>query len=500
MALHLDSSNQSSNGAALLNSSFSEGSGSQLALGEDAWLAENEADTKETLAFDAPSPEEATQPNTEVYIGPGKVTHTGEKPTFQESTTQQLAEAPSPEQSEEESQPVSQSYVLLVDSTDTPEAIESIKATIRHMKTLDKRKEVKRAGITSVPYALFRYGYRAETIETETEIDIAAVFKQAHTRVPNARLIISHRLQFTKGIEMSSSSAIIRPEQPLSSRDTFGVIQRTEDVDFTIDLLQNETSCVLNCQIVYDPDSDNCVLFNHTGQDIYLKSLNPADPWRVCVADGWYTTIRPGALGISPSSFGINPRIFMAEMMLLKKQFHICIPNLANHALHKRAIDDATKSTKRRRLDNGEAENTISQSYLAATSGSLVTKPQHHHAARTLDLADGETAIISSVTPKRSKNIATVVESSYKLHRRNGIGETAFSKVFAAWHSEMAKVLVVKIPRYQDTGRLALQVQMWKKEKTILQQLSHVGCFITNPIITTCSNFQIAKYCKTYCL
>ncbi|KAL7903696.1 kinase-like domain-containing protein [Trichoderma velutinum] len=402
-----------------------------------------------------------------------------EEPTSTQSTTQQLAEAPSPEQSEKESQPFSQPYVLLTDSTDTPEAIRSIEATLRNPKPSDKRKEVKCAEITSVPSKIFQYGYRAETIESETATDIAAIFKHTHTRVPNARLIISHRSEFTKGKKMSSSSAISRPKQPLSGRDTFGVIQRTQDADFTIDLLDSEHSYALQCQIMYQPDSDNCLLLNHTDEDIYLTSFNPTVSWRVCPKES-FTIITPGALRISlsvPKISALNDCIFIVDMMLLKKQFDICIPKLDKQAPHRRAINDngdKTKSTKRRKLENGEAENTISQSYLAAFSGSIVPKALHSNAARTLlDLADGETAIISSLRPNGDKSITTIVESSYQLRRHSKIDETAFSKVFAAWHSEIAKVLVVKIPRYGDTRHFIFQMKRWRKEKTILEKLNH---------------------------
>lgn len=157
--------------------------------------------------------------------------------------------------------------MLLVDSTDTPEAIESIKDTMRNMKSCDKQKEAERAQITSVSSMLSIYGYTAEMMERETKRDMTAILEYTHVRVPDARLIISHPSKYTKGREMNSSSAIIRPKQPLSSRDTFGVIQRTQDVDFTIDLLHNHDSSRLNCQIIYRPDCDNCLLVNHTNQD-----------------------------------------------------------------------------------------------------------------------------------------------------------------------------------------------------------------------------------------
>ncbi|EHK42393.1 hypothetical protein TRIATDRAFT_309986 [Trichoderma atroviride IMI 206040] len=424
------------------------------------------------------APQARTQPLTQQCVPAEDTSISTEESIRKELTAQQRAEAPSLQESDQESQPFTQPYVLLVDSTDTPEAIESMEATIRNMRPSDKKKEAECAQIASVPSVLFKYGYRAETIESETKRDVAAILQYTYSRVPDTRLIISHRSKYVKGREMSSSSAIISPKQPLRSRDTFGVIQRTQDVDFTIDLLHSHNSSRLNCQIIYRPDSDNCFLVNHTGQDMNLVSLNSEDPWSACVAKGWYTVIVPSIfeLTLSTPKIEASDASFCVEIMLLKKQFNICIPRPHNHAPQKRSVNharDETTSTKRQKLNNRKAESTNFQLHLSATGDSIIPKSRRDYVARIADLRDGETAIISSLAPGGGKSIVPAVRSSYQLRRHSSINKTAFSQVFTARHSEISKDLVVKTPRSQDPIHLMLAVKIWKREKTTLERLNH---------------------------
>ncbi|KAL7938065.1 kinase-like domain-containing protein [Trichoderma chlorosporum] len=436
---------------------------------------------KEGHSLSNATPEEATQPCTQL-CAPTKGTELArEEPTSQKQTAEQLTEVSSSEQSSEEFLALSPPCVLPQDSTDTPEAIEAMKTMVRNHQSSKKPK------LTSKPSKLSQYGYTAQTIESETKDDIAALLRYAHARVPDARLVISHRSEFKKGKEMSSSSAIIRPEQPLGGRDTFGVVHRTQDVYFTIDLLPPRMSYEVKCRIIYQPDSDNCVLVNHTDFRIYLASLDPTqlDGRNVRPYDS--IIIKPGVLSISFDDIDYKDCKHIVELILLKRQFDISIAKSDNHAPHKRAITDIgdeTKSAKRQKLENGEAGNTTSRSHSAvttsqscsaATDDSVTSESHHKNAARILELADGETATICSLTPKRHGRVIPMVEPSYQLRRQNEIHKTANSIVFTALHSKIAKAVVVKMPGpgFQEPDRAEWHVMLWKREKTILEKLSH---------------------------
>lgn len=105
-------------------------------------LPEKEEHSKKNAAAEA-----TTQPFTQLCPATEGTNPATEESASKELETQRSAEAHSPQESGEESQPFTQPYTLLVDSTDTPEAIESMKTTIRNLRSSDKQKKAKRAEV-----------------------------------------------------------------------------------------------------------------------------------------------------------------------------------------------------------------------------------------------------------------------------------------------------------------------------------------------------------------
>lgn len=335
---------------------------------------------------------------------------------------------------------------------------------------------------------------------TPTVEQVTALLADALSSMPDARLLFASS-QFSK--DMSNDSSIVQLSQKIEGRVTFGVIQQTQTVDFSIDLPFNRVEA--GCRIFYDPGSDNCLLVNQKEPNIFLTGLSSSPSTRARVVKDRAHVIRPGMWRISlESDKGDDVERHLAEFLLLRRQFSVAIHKAIDAPSAKRATNDNGREhpTKRQRLEsdvtaivatpstnkttielapvNADASNVDSHHL---TTLSSVREIVNKAAVPFLELTDGETAVIrtpqlSSATsqPKSTVN----GPATYQLRRVKHLGATKSTSVFACRHSAMQELVVAKVLRQggESAYNVAKFARLWKREKQILDNLKHVGPLI----------------------
>ncbi|RFU78266.1 serine threonine kinase [Trichoderma arundinaceum] len=348
-----------------------------------------------------------------------------------------------------------------------------------------------------------RSEHEAETtdLEAPTIENITALLNKGLPAVPEARLIIaSSQYPNDTGEDLS----IVRLPHTVKNRVTFGVIQTTQDVDFLIkpSFKSHSTLIEVECQIVFDPGSDDCLLINRTSPKLCLACLSSALPTKAHVEKSSGHVIRPGIWRISLDGDGgeIGER-HLVEFLLLRRKFSVSIRKAKMPLPAKRGADDDAqeKTNKRQRLKNDVTDIAVAHSTnklateLDPATADTKTADSHHLASFSsareivnkaavpiLELTDKETAIIQthgdSSTDIISQPTLTVKSpDAYQLQRIKHIGATHSTSVFACRHSATLEPLVAKVLRYNEesANNLIRFAELWKREKKILQNLKH---------------------------
>ncbi|EHK20409.1 putative serine/threonine protein kinase [Trichoderma virens Gv29-8] len=302
--------------------------------------------------------------------------------------------------------------------------------------------------------------------------DIATVFTRAVPAAPDARLLIHS--DYPDGHDMRMNPAITRLSGITRGREILAVAQRLHDVYFTV---QFSEPIELNCQVFYDPGSDDCFFINLSPEHIEVQLCGISDPGALFVLKSKKgQSVQPGIWRIAANQGLDHHPLF--EFLLLEKPFNVSI-HKANTPLIKRAADaDVGKMSKRQRLENrmpAEIIATQSTDSLLSKSGSTETdlgstrEIVDKAAVPLLDLADRETAVIK-VHP------AATDSGTYRLQRIKQLGATRSTLVFSCRHSGLPKKrLVVKVLRYNGNSPLHLPIfaRLWETEKSLLQDLKH---------------------------
>ncbi len=224
-----------------------------------------------------------------------------------------------------------------------------------------------------------------------------------------------------------------------------GVVQRTRDVDFVIDIPfwvrgfrePSQLICEqLRCRIYYDPASDDCLLVNESDGHIHLTRLAPVgdDVFEILLAP---TATRPrDALGAGA-------------------------------------------------INRSNAAAAPSLGTFTATPGRQISR---QGITPLLSLLDGDVAIVRTTRPKTETSGASPPEPSqqathvsspvtYELRRVKGIPKTVSSSVFVGQHSELSDRIVAKVIRYEGmaSSDLVRCARKWQLEKEILEKLRHVS-------------------------
>ncbi|KAL2173947.1 kinase-like domain-containing protein [Thermothelomyces heterothallicus CBS 202.75] len=341
--------------------------------------------------------------------------------------------------------------------------------------------------------------------------ELAEAFANASlATLPDARLVIACPTGSSPG---GPDSLIIPLPRGIGGWDTVGVVQRTSDVDFVIDLpfwVQSkvkpfEWKCEqLKCRLYYDPASDDCLLVNESWGHIYLTRLAPAGVDQPCLARSDRYVVSPGVWRISIFE-GREFRQHLLDFCLLRRQFVVGIseapatdPSPTKHPVS--GNDEVI--IKRRRLQGdvseillapatvrvqhlSDASAIVTPNTIPSPSLGTITPTPTRQISQTdiplLDLRDGEVAIVRTTQPKdtetKPRTQATHVTTleSYKLRRVGGIANTTTSSVFVGQHSELPEPIVAKVIRYggMSSNDLVKCARRWQIERDILDRLRH---------------------------
>lgn len=270
---------------------------------------------------------------------------------------------------------------------------------------------------------------------------------EASCKMPEVRLVIKSPYIRNKDLETLAGS-IRYPSRAPQFKHMFGVIQ--DAVDFTVKLdLRFDTHqepFVFWCDIVYDPASNGCYLYNRSGPSIYL---NPSDELptqytiagkpRMAISGAWRISIKPDQ---TTSCF--YP-IF--DILVRDKQFSILADN-----------DNKVPTTWGIDVFHGKPQYTPTS--LRETRTGL------------LELADGETVRIKDLHDDEKtyelRQIENMTNSGSKIENET----SSRPHVFYCRHSQLPSIkLVAKVFRIRE--------QM-KREMEFLKQIRHVRNLSTN--------------------
>jgi len=343
--------------------------------------------------------------------------------------------------------------------------------------------------------------------------------------LPDARLVLAS----PAGSSPDGSDSVIIPlPGGIGGWDTVGIVQRTRDVDFVIDLpfwIQSKTKPFqwtreqLQCRLYYDPASDDCLLVNESLGHMYLTRLVPAGDDQPCLSRFDRYVVSPGVWRISIFEHA-ESRQHLLDFCLLRRQFLVDISEapatIPSSSKHPGSSNDEV-AIKRRRLQGDLSEILLSPAAI---------RPPHHHPSDAdaiaapnntntaalslgintptptrqisqpgvplLDLRDGEVAIVKTTQAKDTETQATHVTAWtwYRLRRVGGVANTAASSVFAGQHSELSEPIVAKVIRYKgmSSSDLVKCAGKWRRERDFLDGLRHVSLsllIITVPTSTS---------------
>lgn len=300
-----------------------------------------------------------------------------------------------------------------------------------------------------------------ETVQKDDErkatpSDLGEEITRLSMTVPSARLTIAYNRGFISDDE-DLSKDVIRHLRTAGGWDLISVIQDADRADFILNLSYYTRPVEeaagrfipfsLSLQLIFQPASDNCVLFNHGGGTFYLEHLDAASTrTRGSIESMQCRVLRPGIWRISMRGEKPRENVFhsLVQWLILPRKFGASIDG---------------ESTKRQKL----------------SETSLVRK---HQETMILikNLEDGQSARIWGVPGDTA---------DYELQRIKHIASTSSARVFACRHSKVAGILAVKVIDYdaeavnrfdrRSAAHLAALVAAFKRETSILQRLDNVS-------------------------
>ncbi|OTA05955.1 hypothetical protein A9Z42_0066720 [Trichoderma parareesei] len=311
--------------------------------------------------------------------------------------------------------------------------------------------------------------------------------------LPDARLVIAYT-RYSIPEDEEKDSAIICLQTIPGRGDMFGVVQTSASADFTISFpycrrpdderSEGSEQCRLDCRILYDPMSDNCLLINKADKDIYLVDLN-FQAVKTCLKEKEGRVIRPGIWTISVDS-GERDRFTedrLVEILLLRRRFSVSIHGVIQQEAGDGSDDDG-RGAKRQKLDDGKMKSRMvevpdsspkQKEHLSVSDNrQLLPAPRqivNADVVSLLDLADGETALVQA--PEVN---LTDAMGRYRLKRIQEISDKRAAGVFSCQRSGVSEILVAKVvccQKHQTMSGLVRVIEMWMQEKTMLEGLEH---------------------------
>ncbi|KAL7925188.1 kinase-like domain-containing protein [Trichoderma austrokoningii] len=335
-------------------------------------------------------------------------------------------------------------------------------------------------------------------VKAPTTEELTKLFYGALDKVKAARMIVAST-RFPN--DSNQNSSIIPLSCKATKRVMFGVTQQAQDVDLVLRLpLEDADTAVstdIECQVIYDPGRDDCLLINHTEPKLRLTNFGSSSDLRVSIKSKEHYLIQPGMwrISIDDDEEDCGEHHHLAEFLLLGRRFNVSI----QRTRRKRGIDDdAEENTgKRRKRNNHLTGDTIIQPINKtiiepgpATTATKRTKPcdlppssvvrtiTDKAAVPLVDLADGDTAFVRAPGDKTTKSQSlsgAKGPASYTLQRIEKTGATPSASVFTCKHSTVSGLVVAKVLQYKrdSPDRVRSALSLWKREKTTLEKVKH---------------------------
>ncbi|KAM0271625.1 hypothetical protein ACHAQH_009032 [Verticillium albo-atrum] len=333
---------------------------------------------------------------------------------------------------------------------------------------------------------------RAIDVTTPANLSVTelaeALNNAALDSLPDARLVLAH----ARWPDGEDPATILLPHS-VCGWDIIGVVQRTQDINFTICLpfhhppIDRASSrlipTTLQCKIYYDPTRDQCLFVSETTMVIHLAGLHPTAR-RQGISFGHHRVVEPGLWRISVGGDDGKPEQHLLDFLILQRQFTVTLHNPRHEepsvSAKRSAPDEAELGAKRRRREGGETEIVLAP---ATASRSL-----ERTASSLLDLDDNEMAAVwtaesinaatnrSSLPEGSGKALSVSNAGAYKVTRLKLITDRSSATVFIGRHSELPDNIVAKVIRYQGkktSKDLVSCAELWIQEKRCLEKLRH---------------------------
>ncbi|KAF6798864.1 serine/threonine protein kinase [Colletotrichum musicola] len=331
-----------------------------------------------------------------------------------------------------------------------------------------------------------------------------ALRKASLASPPDARLILAHyhQLQPTD----RDPAAISLPQTIVGRQDLVGVVQRTQDVCFTLSIPFHDHPGQLpplTCHVYYDPASDDCVIVNKSKPGVFLTGICPNhDRTSLPVDQG--RVVQPGTWRISVAHGGDSAEEDLVDFLILRRQFTFTVREALRPLASSRkrsAANDQDVQLKKRRRDGDLTEVLLAAPGFARLDDAAdaeadvgpITRTTDRQIVRTggtplLDLVDGEVAVVRGRREGHAEgdtgpSAAMLVDASgvsgspaaYELHRLKKIAETPSASLFTGQHSRLAGDVVAKVIRYTAKSPVDLVkcAMVWQQEKRMLESLHH---------------------------
>ncbi|WYZ36432.1 hypothetical protein EsH8_XIV_000032 [Colletotrichum jinshuiense] len=356
-----------------------------------------------------------------------------------------------------------------------------------------------------------------QTVSRRDDTELSKVLEAASSNsFPEARIVLA----CASHLKRDKHFAVVPLPRHLGGWDVFGVVQRTQDVDFVIRLpffnrpdMPASRALIpyhLDCNIFYDPSSDDCVIANNSFVDIFLAAPSSGtSPDRLSVGDSRVVT--PGLWRILVwVDDDTVPEQHLVDFLILQRRFSAVtqqVSTASSSIKRLRPEDDGDKlGTKRQKKDGEVTEFIIApatnpppssidvgipvKTNLSLTAGRLLATPTtallRTSGTPLLSLSDGELAIVRTaettcdtaqkwLAKPGSEGAIPEAPANYKLTRLRNVAHTLSARLFTARHSALEEDVVAKVLRYE--GRplesLAKCAINWKREMMFLSNLCH---------------------------
>lgn len=299
--------------------------------------------------------------------------------------------------------------------------------------------------------------------------DIATRLRNLSLSIPETRVAICSRQSDGKSIVQNSS--FVHTGRQANGIDTFCVAQRPEDVDFSLEIQfktppRHSKLTNIKCQFVYHPGSDDCIWVNRTEGLLYLVKLEQSYSYGLVAPNKPYA-IQPGLWGIAVTLTDDIVDDCIVNFLLLERRHTVSIAGRNDERLTEQkalTVNPATEVTT-------HSPNRIRD---------LKTSAKRLPGANSnplLDLQDGQIANIQAPLPSTTFRQES---PTYQLKRVRKISQKGFASVFSCQHSLIPGSLAVKVIQYESEHsptQLVYCSELWKREKSVLEKLKHVGFF-----------------------